>query len=195
MLCAFSCVLRWDFIAFVISYLWAWRASDILRSCLHMKETVVTVCSPEILLPSSSLSSILASLVVSLIKTHRGSQTPTRTVPPHCQTLSAAAKTCFPVCLCQMEGEKNPAWMKGGWGRDHIYLILAFQNMASHFSASAAEVQIESRKESSAAECLFKWGLVERGSLLAFESWVNDKECWQKAINSELFYLCGISWD
>lgn len=67
--------------------------------------------------------------------------------------------------------------------------------MASNFSARAAEVQIESRKESSAVERLFMWGLVGRESSLALESWANDEECWQKAINSELFYLCGINRD
>lgn len=114
-------------------------------------------------LSSTSLSSILASLMGSLIKTHRGSLTPTRTFQPHCQTLAAAAKTCFPVCLCQKKKKKKTQHGRreeGAGTPNHIYLISAFQNMASIFSARAAEVQTELRKESSAVECLFKWGRV-----------------------------------
>lgn len=82
-------------------------------------------------------------MVVSLIKTHCGSQSLTRTFQPHCQTLSAAAKTCFPVCFCQM-GKKTALIKGGGAGtHNHIYLILVFQNMASIFSARAADVQID----------------------------------------------------
>lgn len=125
MSCAFNCE--------TLSFLWlyAWRQSDMWRSCLRINAAVTTVyctywcvCvlqnSPHgcWFVSSTSFSSIVASLVVCLIKL-------TAVSPKSNQKVSTSLPDSV-SCCCVKQGKQNKNWavwiMGGGGTHNHVYL-------------------------------------------------------------------------